>query len=106
MARGSYSGEFCLFEKPGITDAQERAAAFKSLYRPVITVITVCTGQSVQEWFDREWDACNSDPERAEGGDVFMSTYKHWVGYQKGTCAMYLQRCIPPGLRRQLTKKG
>ena len=33
-----------------------------------------------EEWFDKEWDACSCDPESAEGGDVFMSTYKHWAG--------------------------
>ena len=38
-----------------------------------------------------------SDPESAGDNEVFRSTYKHWVGYQEGTCAMYLQRCIPPG---------
>ena len=57
-----------------------------------------------EEWVDRAWDRCNHDPESAEGDEVFFSTYKHWVGYQNGTCAMYLKKCIPPGLRRQLTK--
>ena len=60
-----------------------------------------------EEWFDRAWDTCTSDTENAGGGgEVFKSTYKHWIGYQGGTCAMYLQRCIPPGLRRQLTEIG
>ena len=44
-----------------------------------------------EEWFDRAWDTRNHDPESAGDDQLFMSTYKHWVGYQSGTCAKYLR---------------
>jgi len=57
-----------------------------------------------ERWFDRAWEACNSDPSMASKEEVFRSAYKHWVGYVDGQCAQHLHRCIPQHVRREMMK--
>ena len=52
--------------------------------------------------FDRPWAQCGAvSPATATSKQVFMPTYKKWVGEQEGG-AKHLSHFIPTHLRRQL----